>query len=202
MAQDEAKPTGPDLTQGMPLTQIPFSEIVGHVGEEQVLLVRTGTDVFAVGAHCTHYHGPLGEGLVVGETVRCPWHHACFDLRTGEAIAAPAFDALACWEVERRGETVFVQRKREGAKPKSERAQRNSSAADCHRRRWCCRLCGGRDAAPRRPFRRARHAEQRRCAHPLTGRICPRTISPARRLRIGCRWTGELLRRQSTSICA
>ncbi len=116
MAQDETKRTGPDLTQGMPLMQIPFSEIVGHVGDEQVLLVRTRTDVFAVGAHCTHYHGPLGEGLVVGDTVRCPWHHARFDLRTGEAIAAPAFDGLACWEVERRGETIFVQRKREGEK--------------------------------------------------------------------------------------
>ena len=126
MTQDEAKSTGPDLTQGIPLLQIPFSGIVGHVGDEQVLLVRTGTDVFAVGAHCTHYHGPLGDGLVVDDTVRCPWHHACFDLRTGEAIAAPAFDALARWEVERRGETIFVQRKKEGAKRSPRRPEGTS----------------------------------------------------------------------------
>src|SRR6266545_7946892 len=116
MAQDQTKPSGTDLTQGLALMEIPFSGIVGHVGDEEVLLVRTSTDVFAVSPHCTHYHGPLGDGLIVEETVRCPWHHACFDLRTGVAIAAPAFEALACWEVERRGETIVVQRKRERPK--------------------------------------------------------------------------------------
>jgi len=118
MAEDAAKPSGPDLAQGIPLTEIhDGGMLVGHVGDDEVLLVRRGTKVFAVGAHCTHYHGPLAEGIVVDDTVRCPWHHARFDLHTGEAIAAPAFDALACWEVEREGDTVFVRRKREARKP-------------------------------------------------------------------------------------
>ena len=117
MAQEQNKPAGPDLTQGLAFAAIPDGgKLVGHVGEEEVLLVRRGDEVFAVGAHCTHYHGPLVEGLVVDDTVRCPWHHACFDLRTGEAAHAPAFDSLSCWTVERRGETIFVRSKKDAPK--------------------------------------------------------------------------------------
>jgi NADPH-dependent 2,4-dienoyl-CoA reductase/sulfur reductase-like enzyme/nitrite reductase/ring-hydroxylating ferredoxin subunit len=117
MAEDQLKPSGPDLTQGIALAAIADGgKLVGHVGGEEVLVVRRGDEVFAVGAHCTHYHGPLGDGLVVGDTVRCPWHHACFDLRTGEAVHAPAFDSLSCWTVERRAEKIFVRSKKDVAK--------------------------------------------------------------------------------------
>src|SRR5215510_1374913 len=64
-------------------------------------------------AHCSHYHSPLAEGLMVGDSVRCPWHHACFSLRTGEALRAPALGAVACWSVEQRDKMVFVQHKKE-----------------------------------------------------------------------------------------
>jgi apoptosis-inducing factor 3 len=123
MAQDQAAPTGPDLTQGISLSDIEDGgKLVGHVGADQVLLVRRGAEVFAVDAACTHYHGPLGEGLVVGDTVRCPWHHACFDLRTGEALRAPALSPLSCWSVEQRESKVFVRAKRAPAKAKARQA--------------------------------------------------------------------------------
>ena len=70
--------------------------------------MRLGDDYFAIGATCTHYGGPLAEGLFDGDTVRCPWHHACFNLRTGEALRAPALSPVACWLTERRGNKIVV----------------------------------------------------------------------------------------------
>ena len=88
---EQSKPKGPDLTRGVPLGDVPDGGMVGgHVGDDAVLLARRGDELFAIGATCSHYGGPLAEGLIVGDTVRCPWHHACFSLRTGEAVASPA----------------------------------------------------------------------------------------------------------------
>jgi len=120
MTSDSAPPTGPDLRQGIAFGDLPDGGTrAGHAGGEAVLLVRRGEDVFAVGAVCTHYGGPLAEGLVVGETVRCPWHHACFSLRTGEALRAPALNPVSCWRVARRGGAVYVQEKLEKAAPRA-----------------------------------------------------------------------------------
>jgi NADPH-dependent 2,4-dienoyl-CoA reductase/sulfur reductase-like enzyme/nitrite reductase/ring-hydroxylating ferredoxin subunit len=82
--------------------------IAGRVGDEDVVLARSGDELFAVSAHCTHYHGPLAEGLVVGDTIRCPWHHACFSLRTGSALAAPAHRPLRVFTVTRESDLVRV----------------------------------------------------------------------------------------------
>jgi apoptosis-inducing factor 3 len=118
MAQEPDAAVGPDLTQGIAATELADGgKLVGRVGDDQVLLVRRQGEVFAVAAHCTHYGGPLVEGLVVADTVRCPWHHACFSLRTGEALRAPAFSALELWSVEQSGGRVFVRSKRGPAAP-------------------------------------------------------------------------------------
>jgi NADPH-dependent 2,4-dienoyl-CoA reductase/sulfur reductase-like enzyme/nitrite reductase/ring-hydroxylating ferredoxin subunit len=85
--------------------------VFGQADGEEAILARRGDQFFAIGAYCTHYHGPLAEGLIVGDTVRCPWHHACFSLRTGEALRAPALDPVSCWRVERVGDKVFVREK-------------------------------------------------------------------------------------------
>jgi apoptosis-inducing factor 3 len=114
MAQDTDRLVGPDLTKGIAAVELSSgAKLLGRVGDDQVLLVRCGAEVFAVAAQCTHYNGPLFDGLVVGDSVRCPWHHACFSLRTGEAVRAPAFSALETWSVEQRDGTIFVRAKRE-----------------------------------------------------------------------------------------
>ena len=105
----EAKLTGPDLASGVDVNTLADGEkLLGHAKGEPVLLARVKTDYFAIGATCTHYGGPLAEGELVDDTVRCPWHHACFSLRNGEALRAPALNPVPCWRVERRGDRIVV----------------------------------------------------------------------------------------------
>jgi NADPH-dependent 2,4-dienoyl-CoA reductase/sulfur reductase-like enzyme/nitrite reductase/ring-hydroxylating ferredoxin subunit len=122
MAQESpAASTGPDLTQGIILSDLEDGKLVGHVGTDEVLLVQGKSGLFAVGAHCSHYHGPLADGLVVGDSVRCPWHHACFDLRSGEAVRAPALGSIDCWAVEQHDGRIVVRAKLQQAKPQTEK---------------------------------------------------------------------------------
>ncbi len=118
MAGEQAPPAGPDLALGVAPGDFTAETLLGHVGDQDVLLVRSGSEIFAIDAHCSHYHGPLAEGLVVGESIRCPWHHACFDLRTGEATRAPALNPLAVWQVEREGDRILVRQKLKQPKPR------------------------------------------------------------------------------------
>jgi apoptosis-inducing factor 3 len=108
MSADATPLTGPDLrASGYPVAELGDGAMVlGHAGGEPVVVARRGAEFFAFAAACTHYSGPLAEGLLVGETVRCPLHHACFSLRTGEALRAPALNPIACWDTERRGATL------------------------------------------------------------------------------------------------
>jgi apoptosis-inducing factor 3 len=115
--QEQAPPAGPDLSKGVALSDFTDGKLLGHLGSEEILLVATDGGIFAIGAHCTHYHGPLADGLVVGNSVRCPWHHASFDLRTGEALRAPALSPVACWQVVERDGRIFVTEQRRQPKP-------------------------------------------------------------------------------------
>src|SRR4051812_7328680 len=117
MADQQAQHAGPDLSKGIDLSEFAGEMLLGHVGDDEVRLVRSGSEIFAIAAHCSHYHGPLAEGLVTGEGIRCPWHHACFDLRTGEATRAPALSPIAVWKVELEDGRIFVREKREQPRP-------------------------------------------------------------------------------------
>lgn len=117
-------PSGPDLSAGVALADVPEGGMIGgHVGDKNVLLARRNGELFALGAKCTHYGAPLNTGLIIGDTVRCPWHHACFSLRSGEALAAPALSPVACWRVEVEGDRVYVREQDSTSAPPRQPAQ-------------------------------------------------------------------------------
>lgn len=119
MAQDDNRPSGPDLARGVDSSSLAEGAMLaGRVGEEEVLLIRKAGRVYGVSAHCTHYHGPLADGLLVAGTLRCPWHHACFDLDSGEAVAAPALAPLVCYEVVERDGHITVAGKKAPPQPR------------------------------------------------------------------------------------
>jgi NADPH-dependent 2,4-dienoyl-CoA reductase/sulfur reductase-like enzyme/nitrite reductase/ring-hydroxylating ferredoxin subunit len=114
MAEDKAQVlSGPDLSRGVKFEALAENEpLLGHFEGEPVILVRQGEQVLATGAICTHYGGPLAEGLVVGGTIRCPWHHARFSLHTGEAEGAPALNPVSCFNVRRQDGVVMIDGKK------------------------------------------------------------------------------------------
>ena len=110
--------SGPDLATGIPISKIADGAmLLGHANGEPVVLARRGNELFAFDAFCTHYGAPLGDGLLVDDTVRCPWHHACFSMRTGEALRAPALNPIGCWRVEQRDGNAYVGEKLEQPAP-------------------------------------------------------------------------------------
>ena len=125
---------GPDLAAGIPANSLAEGvPLLGHVQGEPVILVRRGPEVLAIGATCSHYGGPLADGLVVDDTIRCPWHHACFSLRTGEALSAPALSPVGAYKIVQRGGQVFVTGKRAkvGSVRRVARCTSASGSASC-----------------------------------------------------------------------
>jgi NADPH-dependent 2,4-dienoyl-CoA reductase/sulfur reductase-like enzyme/nitrite reductase/ring-hydroxylating ferredoxin subunit len=117
-SDQQAPLSGPDFAAGIPAAAVAEGALVlGHAGGEAVVLTRCGGKLRAVGASCTHYGGPLAEGVVVDGTIRCPWHHAAFDLETGDAVRPPALNPIPCWEVEERAGRVVVGARRAPAAP-------------------------------------------------------------------------------------
>jgi NADPH-dependent 2,4-dienoyl-CoA reductase/sulfur reductase-like enzyme/nitrite reductase/ring-hydroxylating ferredoxin subunit len=123
MAEASPDLKGPNFENGCDIREVPDGGmLLGHAFDDAILVAKEGSQLFAIGATCTHYGGPLAEGLLVNCTVRCPWHHARFDVRTGEAIAAPALTDAACYKIDRHGNKFVVTgkiTKKTARKPKS-----------------------------------------------------------------------------------
>jgi NADPH-dependent 2,4-dienoyl-CoA reductase/sulfur reductase-like enzyme/nitrite reductase/ring-hydroxylating ferredoxin subunit len=104
-----AKTQGPNLALGIHEDLLRDGEVlVGHMGDESVLLTRQGEEIFAVGSVCSHYGGPLQEGVIADGEIHCPWHHSVFSLHTGEALKAPALCPVSCWATEVRRNMIYV----------------------------------------------------------------------------------------------
>src|ERR1700739_2626036 len=130
MSSAETPASGPDLALGVRAADLADGAMLaGHVGDEAVLLTRCAGEFLAISGTCTHYNGPLADGIVDGDTVRCPWHHACFSLRTGEALRAPALSPVACWAVELIDGKVMVRGKKVAPERRG-RGEAGSVAAD------------------------------------------------------------------------
>ena len=117
---EQAAASGPDFSRGIALSNCPEQgTLAGRVGDDPVLLTRIDGAWFAVSGSCTHYGAALADGLIGSEEVRCPLHHACFDLRTGKALRAPGLDPLDRWKVEAEGERLFIREKLPAADPET-----------------------------------------------------------------------------------
>lgn len=118
MTSEPTGARGPDLGKGIASSELAEGGmLIGHASGEEVLLTRHRGTPYAVGSHCAHYGAPLADGMVVDGTIRCPWHHAAYDLRTGDVVRPPALDGIPCWEVvERDGVITVAGRKRAPAK--------------------------------------------------------------------------------------
>ena len=119
--------SGPELSTGIELSDIPDGGMLtAQVRGEPVVAVRRGEEVFVLAATCGHYGAPLWDGVFLGNEVRCPWHHARFDVRTGEAVGPPSPRGLPTWLVVREGSRVRAGSKRE---PSATRGVRNAPAS-------------------------------------------------------------------------
>ena len=133
MSDQSDELTGPDLTKGIEISSVgPGQLIGGHAFGEPVLLAHVEPNWFAVGGKCTHYGAPLAEGILVSETIRCPWHHACFELHNGAASCAPALNDLSSYDVAIENNIVRVARKRDPGQLKGEAHRIRASRAPDH----------------------------------------------------------------------
>src|SRR5690349_21018275 len=73
-----------------------------------IVVTRVDGNYYAFGGNCSHYGAPLNEGVLKGHTVMCPWHHACFDVRSGARLEPPALNDLAHYPVQIKAGSVVV----------------------------------------------------------------------------------------------
>jgi 3-phenylpropionate/trans-cinnamate dioxygenase ferredoxin component len=78
-----------------------------QVGGKAVALANVDGKFYAINNTCLHEAGPLGEGLLEGKVVSCPWHGWEYDVTTGKVTQDPSM-GVECYPTEVRGDQVFI----------------------------------------------------------------------------------------------
>ena len=107
------------LGRGMTMTD--NEQVIAHVddlqdgqmkeidlGERSILLARVDGQYYALGAHCSHYGGPLAKGVLSDHHVICPWHQTYFDIVTGNVEEPPGLNAVRHYDLRIEGQDVIV----------------------------------------------------------------------------------------------
>ena len=87
----------------------PGEMVVVEVGGEEIAIANLGGDFVAFQNACPHRQGPLGEGILTGEIVECPFHAGQFNVRTGAVVAPPPTESLRMYAVRVEGDDVSVE---------------------------------------------------------------------------------------------
>ena len=82
---------------------------VDHDGSP-ILLVRLGSQIYALAETCSHLGGPLSEGKLEGKIIECPWHESRFSIRDGQVVDGPAVHPQPCLEARLRNGQVEVRK--------------------------------------------------------------------------------------------
>ncbi|MCA3273124.1 MAG: non-heme iron oxygenase ferredoxin subunit [Roseomonas sp.] len=86
----------------------PDTPFAARIGEMQLAIIRLADGIFAVNDVCSHEYALLSEGFCEDGKLECPLHQACFDIRTGQALSAPATTAIATYQVKCENGDVLV----------------------------------------------------------------------------------------------
>ena len=90
-------------------SDVPTGEmLIVEVGGEEIVLANVDGQIHAFGNSCTHRGGPLGEGLLEGDEVECPFHQGRFNVKTGEAVREPPTEPVATYEVQVEGDDIRI----------------------------------------------------------------------------------------------
>ena len=80
-----------------------------EAGRERIVLANVDGDIYALQNRCSHQDLPLSDGELEGDRLECLYHGARFDVCTGKAVGLPAIKPVPSYDVQIRGQEIFVQ---------------------------------------------------------------------------------------------